>query len=65
MEERCKFYDDDGNIITIKPDGVHELDACEYEEIQKFENVTVSILKCRKCGHIEIMWERQEDTIEL
>ena len=60
--ERCGFKDKDGNPITFMPDGQHPLDACEYEEIQRLRNVTVSVLRCRRCGHIEIAWERQEDT---
>ena len=58
--EKCKFP----HGITIKPDGENELDPCIYEEIEKYANVTVSVMRCRKCGHIEISWQRQEDTIE-
>ena len=57
---KCKFP----HGITIKPDGENELDPCIYEEIEKYANVTVSVMRCRKCGHIEISWQRQEDTIE-
>lgn len=46
---KCQFPDG----ITIKPDGVNELDPCIYEEVEKWENVTVIILKCKRCGHIE------------
>lgn len=42
-----------------------EIDTCQYEEIEKYENVTVSILKCKKCGHIEIEWQRQPNTKRL
>ena len=61
----CKFTDANGNEVVIKPDGTHELDACDYVEINRLRNVTISILQCRKCGRIEIAWERQEDTEEL
>lgn len=57
---KCKFP----NGITIKPDGVHELDPCAYKEIGRYANVTISILRCKKCGHVEISWFRQEDTEE-
>lgn len=57
----CKFPDG----LTIKPDGVHDLDPCLYDEIERYGNVTVSIRKCRFCGKIDICWYRQEDTIEL
>lgn len=58
---KCEFP---GGIV-IKPDGINELDPCEYEEIQRFANVTVIVSRCKKCGHIDIGWIRQEDTIEL
>ena len=54
---KCSF--DHG---VIKPDGVHELDPCVYREIETHENVTVHILKCVYCGHIEIEWERTGGT---
>ena len=58
---KCEFP----NGMTIKPDGTHEVDPCLYEEIECYANVTVSINKCKRCGHIEINWYRQEDTEEL
>ena len=58
---KCSFSD--GTII--KPDGINELDPCQYEEIQRFANVTVSISRCKVCGNIDISWYRQEDTEEL
>lgn len=42
--------------------GDAEFDSCIYDEIAEFRNVTVKVLKCRKCGHIEIEWIRQDDT---
>lgn len=60
MGSCCNF---DG--VVIKPDGVNELDPCVYEEIEKYANVTISVLRCKKCGHIELEWFRQEDTEEL
>lgn len=54
-----------GDNISIKPDGINELDPCIYEQIAKYKNVTVVINKCKKCGHIEIGWIRQEDTEEI
>ena len=52
---RCRFPDG----VVIKPDGVNELDPCLYEEIETVEHCTVHILRCRRCGHIEIEWERE------
>ena len=59
--EKCKFPDG----ITIKPDGVHELDPCLYEPIEKYRNVTVTVLRCSKCGHVELTFTRQENTEAL
>lgn len=50
--------------ISIKPDGVNDLDPCEYELTEKYRNVTVEVLRCKKCGHVEILWHRQENTEE-
>lgn len=58
---KCEFP----NGMVVKPDGINELDPCEYEEIEKYKNVTISISRCRKCGNINISWFRQEDTEEL
>ena len=58
---RCTW----GDGITVKPDGVHELDPCEYEVVEAYRNVTVEVLRCRRCGHIEITWRRQSDTEEV
>ena len=57
----CSF----GDGIVIKPDGIHELDPCEYEEIEAYANVTVHISRCRKCGKIDISWEKQDDTEKI
>lgn len=42
--------------VEIRPDGVHPLDPCIYSVEERHENVTVEILKCRKCGHKEVTW---------
>ena len=49
------------------PDGMearidgHDIDPCLYEEVETIEHCTVHVLQCTKCGHIEIMWEREND----
>lgn len=58
---KCRFP---GNT-SIKPDGIHELDPCNYTEIEKHTNVVVSVSKCTKCGTINISWERTEDTEDI
>lgn len=59
--EKCHFP----SGIAIKPDGVNELDPCVYEEVECYKNVTVHVMRCLRCGHVEISWERQEDTEEV
>lgn len=61
MCKKCSFPEG----ITIKPDGIHELDPCVYKEVERYRNVTVAVMRCEKCGHIEISWFRQEDTEEV
>lgn len=58
---KCTF----GDGIKVCPDGMHELDPCEYEQIEKYRNVTVTVLRCKNCGNIDILWEKQEDTEEV
>lgn len=59
--KKCEFPDG----ITIKPDGKNELDPCVYEDVEMYTNVTIVISRCKKCGHVEISWLRQEDTEQL
>lgn len=51
--------------ITIKPNGEDELDACFYELMEKWENVTIEVLRCKRCGHVEILWHLQEDSVNI
>ena len=51
-----------GEGISVRPDGVNELDPCVYRDVQIFRNVTVVISRCVKCGNINIGWTRQPDT---
>lgn len=58
-EEKCAFKDG----VVIKPDGVNELDPCVYEVVETHQNVTVNVLKCKKCGHIELEWSKDEEML--
>ena len=58
---KCSF----GTGVIIKPDGIHELDPCIYEDTEIHRNVTVYVRQCQKCGCIDIAWERQEDTEDI
>jgi hypothetical protein len=57
MAEKCKLPDG----VLIYPDGVNELDPCLYEEIETIPNATVHIMRCTRCGHLEISWERNNN----
>ena len=50
------------NGIEIKINGV-PVDPCEYEVVEIHRNVTVEVLRCRKCGKIQIEW-RYDDEVE-
>ncbi len=52
----------DGDISRI---GEHDVDPCLYVEEEAYRNVTVHIMRCKRCGHVEISWERQDDTEEV
>jgi len=51
--------------MVIRPDGENELDPCLYEEVETYRNVTVHVLRCKRCGNTEIEWTRQPNTIRL
>jgi hypothetical protein len=60
-KNKCSF----GEGITVKPDGINELDPCLYEDAEIHTNVTVVVKRCTKCGNIELVWHRQEDTEDI
>lgn len=37
-----------------------EVDPCLYDIIETHENVTVEVLKCKNCGHIEVTWRKDD-----
>lgn len=53
-----------GDGVTVKVGGV-PVDPCIYRAIETHYNCKVHILKCVRCGHIEIEWERQENTEDI
>lgn len=36
------------------------VDPCIYDIIETHENVTVEVLKCCNCGHIELSWHKED-----
>lgn len=51
--------------VSVKPDGINRLDPCLYEVKEVHTNVTVTVSQCKRCGHIDIGWERQDDTEDI
>ena len=58
MDEKCSYPEG----ISIRPDGVNELDPCIYEVVEIHKNVTVALMQCINCGHEEIVWYSQPDS---
>ena len=54
---KCKHQD--GQITELFG---YPVDPCILKTVEKYKNVTVSVDKCINCGHVEISWERQDDT---
>lgn len=56
-----------GKQFIQTPAGIFELDApgCALEEESLLQNVTVQILRCKKCGRRSIAWWRQDNTVEI
>lgn len=49
----------------MKPGGTHRIDPCLYETKEIHTNVTVIVSQCKICGHIDIQWERKDDTEDI
>ena len=52
-----------GDGVTVEVGGV-PVDPCVYKEVETHHNCTVHILKCERCGHIEIEWEQQDERLD-
>lgn len=61
-ERRITCGSDD---VSIRPNGIDELDPCMYRDTESFENVTVVISECERCGRTSIGWRRQDNTKRL
>lgn len=60
-KHKCEFPEG----VTIKPDGVNELDPCVYEVVEAYTNVDIQILRCKNCGHIEFEWSKTDNTEDV
>lgn len=58
MAEKCEHPAG----VEIRPDGVHALDPCVYEDIEEHRNVTVIVSRCKYCGAITLGWKRTAET---
>ena len=56
---KCSF----GDGVEMQICGV-PVDPCSYETIETYRNVTVKVLRCTKCGHMELNWYMQDNTEE-
>lgn len=61
MCDCCSFKDN----IKIFPDGINELDPCLYETKEFYTNVNIEIVKCKKCGKMDIWWYRTPNTEKI
>lgn len=57
-------------MAKCKPEGADklylfgiEVDPCRYEELERHENVTVTILRCKRCGSLDIQWKKTPETV--
>lgn len=56
MREPCCSF---GEGVSVKPNGIDQLDPCFYKVIEVHKNVTVEVLRCKRCGRIELSWYRE------
>ena len=61
MCKECKYPEG----FVIRPDGIHDLDPCIFEEDEVWKNVVVQILKCKRCGKISIGWYKTPNSIKV
>ena len=45
--------------------GDFDYDPCVYVTKEVWRNATVEVMQCAVCGHIEITWHRQDDTVDI
>lgn len=59
------FTSDDGTQVSIRPDGIHELDLRHWVLERKLRNCTIEILYCPETDEYSVGWYEQEDTEEI
>lgn len=56
--ESCDL-DECGDGVTVRLENGYELSPHVFEEVERVENATVIISKCKDCGKYDIGWFRQ------
>lgn len=66
---KCFEYNHEDFSCSEKSYGLNlfgsNVDPCVYDVVEQHDNVSVEILKCRKCGKIEISWFDPKEIGEL
>ncbi len=50
-----------GDGVTVQVNGV-PVDACVFEDVKKYRNVTVIVIKCKYCERVSHAWILQDNT---
>ena len=56
--ESCDL-DECGDGVTVRLENGYELSPHVFEEVERVENATVVISRCKDCGKYDIGWYRQ------
>ena len=56
MKQVCCSF---GDGVEVRPNGIDQLDPCIYKVIEVHRNVTVEVLRCKRCGRVELSWYRE------
>lgn len=56
--ESCDL-DECGDGVTVRMENGYELSPHVFEEVERVENATVVISRCKDCGKYDIGWYRE------
>ena len=56
--ESCDL-DECGDGVTVRMENGYELSPHVFEEVERIENATVVISRCKDCGKYDIGWYRE------
>lgn len=40
-------------------------DGCDYVLKEVWQNVSVDVARCRKCGNVDISWHKQDNSVKV